>query len=232
MKYPVTHPALSEVPQSFPRTSSPIFQRNLQFSSPWQRTPCEILRTMSYAGFPVRPSVLSVNRSAQRSPLSASASPLIGRHLARVQRWSTQHRHRWQSGTFPPIPNSPSTSSALENSEELKELWCWLAQNKINESEMKHLEAWRHQPLNNNPNPGHWMILPCSYIIDVLYTVPFSFYLLMTTDTEKKVGFWISWNSTTSKTNTDFIRDLISIFCLHPIKGFAGDNKLLILKRA
>lgn len=50
----VTHPELSEVPQSFPRTSLSIFQRNLQFSSPWQRTPCESLRMMSYTGFFVR----------------------------------------------------------------------------------------------------------------------------------------------------------------------------------
>lgn len=54
----VTHPALSEVPQSFPRTSLSIFQRNLQFSSPWQRSPCEILRMMSYTGFSVRLSSL------------------------------------------------------------------------------------------------------------------------------------------------------------------------------
>lgn len=54
----VTHPELSEVPQSFPRTSLSIFQRNLQFSSPWQRTPCEIFRMMSYAGLSVRLSSL------------------------------------------------------------------------------------------------------------------------------------------------------------------------------
>lgn len=50
----VTHPELSEVPQNFPKTSLSIFQRNLQFSSPWQRTPCESLQMMSYTGFSVR----------------------------------------------------------------------------------------------------------------------------------------------------------------------------------
>lgn len=64
----------------------------------------------------LRPSVLSVNRSAQQSPLSASASPMIGWHLVCVRCWSTHYRRWWQSGTFPLIPNLPSTSvSPVEN---------------------------------------------------------------------------------------------------------------------